>query len=129
MDNMKNIKWTIFSAAAILAISQPVWAVTVKGAATTSGKPIASAYDTVERGGIVTSTNQDQKTIAVDGVSYPLGYDHVPIHSDGPPVSINIFKLKQGTKIRFNTVRDTGGQNRIKEIWVTKQDSDTKRSK
>ena len=126
---MNNIKWILFSTAAILSISQPIWAVTVKDSGTTSSRPIASAYDTIERGGMITAVNREQKTISVDGVSYPLGFGHVTIHSDGPPVSINIFKLKQGTKIRFNTVRDLGGQNRIHEIWVTNQYNDVKRSK
>ena len=126
---MNNIKWILFSTAAILSISQPIWAVTVKDSGTTSSRPIASAYDTIERGGMITAVNREQKTISVNGVSYPLGFGHVTIHSDGPPVSINIFKLKQGTKIRFNTVRDLGGQNRIHEIWVTNQDNDVKRSK
>ena len=126
---MNNIKWILFLAAAILSISQPIWAVTVKGAGTTSSSPIANAYDTIERGGMITAVNREQKTISVNGVSYPLGFGHVTIHSDGPPVSINIFKLKQGTKIRFNTVRDLGGQNRIHEIWVTNQYNDVKRSK
>ena len=76
---MKNIKWILFSTAALLLMSQPIWAVTVKGANTTSSKPVASAYDTVERGGMITSVNQEKKTISVDGVSYPLAFGHVTI--------------------------------------------------
>jgi hypothetical protein len=101
MTNMKYIKWTLFSAAAFLALSQPVWAVTPAGAGAATGSALANTYG----------------TISVDGVSYPLSFGPVTVHSDGPAVP-NIFKLKQGTKIRFNTVWDTDGQDRVNEIWV-----------
>lgn len=124
---MKHTKWILFSAAILMALLQPVWAVTPSGGA--GSAPSVNIYGTVEHGGVITAINQELRTITVDGVSYPLSFDYVPIHSDGPPVPINIFKLKQGTKIRFNTLRDSGGQNRVNEIWVTKQDSNTKQSK
>jgi hypothetical protein len=117
MTNMKYIKWTLFSAAAFLALSQPVWAVTPAGAGAATGSALANTYGTVERGGTITAVNQENRTISVDGVSYPLSFGPVTVHSYGPAVP-NIFKLKQGTKIRFNTVWDTDGQDRVNEIWV-----------
>lgn len=125
---MKYIKWTSFSAAAFLAMSQPVWAVTPAGAGAATGRTLANTYGAIARGGMITAANQDGRTISVDGVSYPLSFGSVAVHSDGPPPG-NIFKLKQGTKIRFNTVRDMSGQDRVNEIWVANPDGDAAQKK
>lgn len=126
---MKYIKWASFSATAFLAMSQPVWAVTPAGAGAATGRTLASTYGAIERGGMITAANQERRTISVDGVNYPLSFGSVAVHSDSPAVPGNIFKLKQGTKIRFNTVRDMSGQDRVNEIWIANPDGDAAQKK
>lgn len=121
---MKLVKLILFSIAALLTAAQ-VWAVSGPGVGSSSIKPLTSAYEPVSRGGMITAVNQEKRTISVDGVSYPISYDNVAIHSDGPAVSKNIFRLEQGTRIRFNTKRDSSGQDRIIEIWVANHVGET----
>lgn len=119
---MKHIQWKLFPVAALLVVSQPIWAVTPAGSGMATGRPIANTHGTVARGGTITAVNHENRMISVDGVSYHLSFGSIVVHSDDPSVPGNIFNLKQGMRIRFNTVRDTGGQNKVSEIWVTKPD-------
>lgn len=114
---MKFISWTLFSAAALLAVPQPVWAVTQAINSGIRNMPLANTSGTIERGGTITAINPKKETIAVDGVIYPLATS-VRIYAAND-LETSRHNLRKNTRIRFSTAKDTvSGQEKIIEIWI-----------
>lgn len=129
---MAAIKLASLLSTALLFISQPGWAVTAAGAdktAPAATKSLNVTPETIARGGTITAVNQQNGTISVDGISYLLPSGSLAVYSDNLSVSGSIFKLEQGMKIRFNTVRDMNGQNKVTEIWIADPGSSATRKK
>jgi hypothetical protein len=103
---MKPVNLILFSLAGILMVPPAAWAIKVKtidGASVTQSAPPASVSKTIGRGGTVNSVNRQGRTITVDGITYPLAssFNEVPAI------------LKKGTKIRFETIKDSLSRKEI----------------
>ena len=109
---MKVIKWTLFSAAVLLSVLQPVWAVTPAANSGIRSMPLTdNTTGTIERGGTITAVDRQGKTITVDGVTYPFA------------TTSTHRNLQNNMQIRFSTIKDRiSGQEKISEIWVTNSD-------
>lgn len=109
-------RWIAVVTAAFMTLSGQAGGVVLPGKGTSpSSSPAAGP---VSRGGTITATGGD--TIMVDGIVYGYSSRSAVIHA-APPL-----KLRAGTQIRFNTVKDpAGGSERIIEIWLVGYDKPT----
>jgi len=121
---MKFIKWALFSAAMLLTLQQPVWAVTPSANGSIRGMPLTNTSGTIERGGTITAVDLRSKTITVDGVTYTLLATSLKVYSADPLVAGTPLNLQKNMRIRFNTVKEiVGGHERVSEIWITNPSS------
>ncbi|GEM_PF-1926284 len=116
---MKFTKWAIFSAAVLLTLQQPVWAVTPSAYGSIKNMPSTNTSGTIERGGAITDIDLQNKTITVDGVIYPLLATSLRVNSADPLVAGTPLNLQKNMRIRFSTIKDTGANERVSEIWIT----------
>lgn len=126
---MKFIKWAILSATALLTLQQPVWAVTPSVYGSIKDKHLTNTSGTIERGGSITAVDLQNKTITVDGVTYPLLAASLTVHSADPLIAGNPLNLQKNMRIRFNTIIDTRRNERVSEIWITNPGSDPTQKK
>lgn len=114
---MKFISWTLFSAAALLAVPQPVWAVTQAVNSGIRNMPLTNTSGIIERGGTITAINPKKETIAVDGIIYPLATS-IRIYA-ADDLETSRHNLQKSVRIRFSTVKDmSSGREKIIEIWI-----------
>lgn len=104
----------IYAAFLFLSMSANVLAVTVSNRLSGS----EASPDVIERGGMITSTQVERRTIAVDLKEYPLAGDVKLMSRSGKPVKTQ--DLTQGTLIEFVTKRGLGGVEEIKMIEVVR---------
>lgn len=118
---MKLIKWMLCSAAILLFVSQPSWAIT----ATNSGirnMPLTTTSGTIDRGGTITAVNPEKETITVDGVTYSLAASIKIYAANG--LATSRHNLRESVPIHFSTVKDTvSGREKIIEIWIANSGS------
>lgn len=124
---MKPIKWMLISAAAVMAVSLPVWAVIPATSGGGGSAPPSSTSDNIERGGTITDMDPEKSTIAVDGVVYPVAASTKVYAADAAASGHN---LKKGMLIQFTTVKDKiSGHEKIIGIWVTKSGNNPSQKK
>lgn len=106
--------------AGVLLIPPNSWGIRVTGALSPSGA-VSSASQALpgERSGIINGINPSNRTMVIDGVTYIYSSSTVKFHSDDKSLE-NPLKLREGNAIRFNTIKEPSGKERIVEIWVTR---------
>lgn len=116
---MKLAKWTLLLVVVFMTIPEPVWAVALSAAA--GGKsPSSNGTGIISRGGTITAVGATSKTLTVDDITYSFVAGSENIRVDYSSVAAPI-KLQVGTKVRFNTEKDSvGGRERIVDIWITR---------
>lgn len=117
---MNFIVRLVLTSSLLLTVPQLSMAVEPKGQPKPTG---VNTSDIVERGGTINVVNLNNKTIMVDGVTYPMSATPVIIHDDvGKPLGKN-FALMAGMQIRFSTSKKNWAlKDEVREIWVTSLD-------
>lgn len=111
---------TIVSGVAFLLFAGASFAVQVVGTVPADRQTL-EASSVVERGGTIGAIDLKNKTIVVDGVSYPLSAKGVTIHPISRSVDRKAASLQIGMQIRFTTSRlNFANRDQIAEIWITK---------
>jgi len=112
----------VFLSSLLLGVPQLSLAMTIEGQIA----PRPTSIDTtrpVERGGTINIVNLTNKTILIDGVSYPLPSTAVTVHDASGKALAKSFVLKAGMQIRFSTSKkNAAAKDEIREIWLTSMD-------
>lgn len=115
---MKTTQGAVLLSVALLVVSAPVSAVMSATTRAAGTVPVSSsATATISRGGTVTAISADRQTISVDGVTYRFALPASKIHADSRSAAASA-RLEVGSKITFETRKNSSGGDQIVEIWL-----------